>query len=268
MKKLLPILAAATGLLTACEDTKYSGQLNAHNTFSITEEYDATDCNNRFDWWNCQSKSLSINPGSHAADISLTQSGSTKQIVLKLDGDKNKVIKISLDKDVSVGDQFSIRASQIKQDFDIIGRIDTQVSRSQEVSAVETCSETHYERRCHMEGGNQGHLIMASQQPDYLVPGHPPGEGQPGQGGLVPGPSHGGPQPPPYIPPHEVCENVPVTLYGNQDVSYYNQTTVKTLSAQFLKNSSNIADFVGSRSNTDKIYTYQGVCRLNGYSRY
>jgi hypothetical protein len=258
MKKLLPIVAAAAGLLTACEDTKFSGQLNAYNTFNITEEYDVIDCNNRFDWWNCQSKSLSVNPGSHSADISLTQSGSTKQIVLKLDGDKNKVIKISLDKDVSVGDQFSIRASQIKQDFDIVGRIDTQVSRSQEMSAIETCSETHYERRCHIEGGNQGHLVVATQQPGYLVPGHPPGEGQPG-------PGH---QPPPYIPPHEVCENVPVTLYGNQDVSYYNQTTVKTLSAQFLKNSSNLADFVGSRSNTDKIYTYRGLCRLNGYSRY
>jgi hypothetical protein len=67
------------------------------------------------------------------------------------------------------------------------------------------------------------------------------------------------PQPP---PPRWVCEDVPVTYYGDQDVRYYNQTTLKTLNAKFLQSTTVLGDFSGQNSNTEKIYTYQGVCRL------
>lgn len=262
MKKLFPILAAAT-LLTACEDLKFGGQLTVHSNFNINEDYDPVACNERFDWWNCRSKSLSVDSGSHTAEISLTKLGTTKQIFLKLDGKRDKEIKIELNKDIKLNDQFYIQASDIKQDFDISGRIDTQVSDSQEISGVETCSETHYERRCRWVQQQQDvHQIdMQPNDGGHLVPG--PSGGHQGGG------HHGGDlRPVRPLPPREICENVPVTLYGDQDVSFFYRTTVKTLSAQFVKSQNSLADFVGTKSSSDKIYTYRSVCRLNGRPRF
>jgi hypothetical protein len=263
MKKLIPLIAIA-GLMTACDELNFNGQLNVAKNFTITEHYDQIDCNNRMDWWNCQDKSVTISAGNHSTEIRPSQLGQDKIIEIKLDGRKGQQVKITGNKYVNLGDQFHINAADIAQNFDIAGNIDTQVSNSSETSTIETCSEIYYERRCHLEHSVQETMAIGGMMPQgHGGPGGP-GHG-PGGPGWPGGPGHGGGgggQPP--RPPHEICETVAVTYYGDQDVRYYYSTTTKTMIAQFVQGTDVLATFQGQDSKTDKIYTYKGICRIHG----
>jgi hypothetical protein len=273
MKKMWPVLTLL-GLLSACNDLNFSGQIVATSDFLITEKYNQADCNLREDWWNCKDKTLKITKGTHSADISLSQLGSDKIIQLKLDGNNSKTIKMVGNKNVKLGDKFFIHAADIKQTFDISGTSETKVSKSEEVSAVETCSETHYEQQCHWSTMSTKALqIIASvpmphgpDAPERPMPG--PGDnrqperpmpiGGGGDSGDSGSDSGGGQD----NTPREICEDVAIVEYGNQDVSYHTETTVKTLTFQFLQSNNSLGSFISQKSSSQKVYSYQGVCRL------
>ncbi|MBK9323754.1 MAG: hypothetical protein IPM97_12565 [Bdellovibrionaceae bacterium] len=242
MKKVL-LLLMTSSMLSACDELNFRGQIKVYRSFEVVEQYNQVSCNERVDWWNCQNKSVNFSEGLHTAEVTLTESGGDPTIVVKVEGNKSQQVKITGNKNVKISDNFHIRAVDINQKFDIKGSIDTKITDGPEMSGVETCSETHYETRCRWEdldGDRRGRDGRPDRGDDRHGPGH--------------GPGHGG---------REVCERVPITLYGDRDVTYYHETTEKNLKSQFVQGSDVLADITGRHTRVRKVYTYQGYCRLH-----
>lgn len=249
MKKYSVLALTAFGLL-ACDDLRFDGNLRVFSSISIQQRYDMTDCHEEF-FFNCpKSGTFTIPAGNTAMQVSFGESGNQKQIFLEYkDGRNTNKLTLEVDKNIPLSDNFVLSAAQIKQDFDLRGNIATQVTQTDEQSGVESCTYTTWEYRCHEEyhhgGGGHG------------GPGH--GPGGPGHGpGFGPGP---GMPPPPMGGSRTVCENVPVTHYGYQDVRFYYVYTTKDMIANFAKGSTLLAQYTGRHTKSDKIYTYQSICR-------
>lgn len=60
--------------------------------------------------------------------------------------------------------------------------------------------------------------------------------------------------------PVHTCQDVKYTRQGFRDVEYFYRTTTQNMQAQILDRGSQVANFSGSRSDTNKIYLYKGTC--------
>lgn len=56
-----------------------------------------------------------------------------------------------------------------------------------------------------------------------------------------------------------VCHEVPRTVYGQQRVEYFNRVTHQNINVNFIEASA-VASFNGSRSSSQRIYTYKDYC--------
>ncbi len=56
-----------------------------------------------------------------------------------------------------------------------------------------------------------------------------------------------------------VCHEVPRTVYGQQRVEYFNRVTHQNINVNFIETSA-VASFNGSRSSSQRIYTYKDYC--------
>lgn len=63
-------------------------------------------------------------------------------------------------------------------------------------------------------------------------------------------------------PARERCQTEVRYQTGSQDVTFYYQTKTQNMTAQIQVSGSTVAQLNGSRSNTQKIYTYQSSCYL------
>jgi hypothetical protein len=70
--------------------------------------------------------------------------------------------------------------------------------------------------------------------------------------GLKPGQSGQGPV--------YACWTETFTREGIEDVQYYYRTTTENLQAQLVQSGAQAAHYAGSKTSTDKIYTYKGGC--------
>ena len=231
-------LAALMAVLVGCDEIKFGGMLTVHDVITFAQ----TGANKR--------GIVVVNPGQFQTKVILGMYGQEKQIKLEINNNGNNptVVEMNFDKNIETNDNFVLKAAQIGQNFDLVGNIVTTVTRAQEQSANESCTYQAQEIVC--RGVRSADTGLAST--DELAPkveaailefGKQPAPGQ-----FVP------PQPP-------SCYPTWVTRYGWQNVRFYFETTTKDITASFVQADKSLADYKGTGSTTEKVYTYQSVCR-------
>ena len=146
-----------------------------------------------------------------------------------------------------------------KQNFDLVGNIVTKVTRTQEETSNESCTYQTQEWVCRTSKSADT-VAAATDELSAKVeeavldfgkqyPGQYPYPGYPGQY---------------YNPPVPSCHTVWVTRYGWQYVRFFYETTTKDITTTFVQPTKTLADYKGTSSETEKIYTYQSVCRYSG----
>lgn len=152
-------LAALTTLATGCEAPTFKGSLTLQAPLSIHQKADPACERERPDWWNCpKDQNQTFAAGSYSAVLSLEQDGAKKLIALSLKSSfGEQSFKLPLPEGVQVADDFVITGTQIGQNFDLAGHINTQRDDSAEQWARESCTYTTYERVCHWVPGHGNH---------------------------------------------------------------------------------------------------------------
>lgn len=225
-----------------------------------------------------------MNPGQFATNATLGMNGQQKQIRLEVkNANPATVVELNFDKNIEIGEQFTLTAAQIKQNFDLAGTMLTKVENSAEQSGTEYCTYQYPQTVCRGKtktadaaleavetevskfGGPGGHGGLGNHggfggipQPGYPSPVFPgqqyPGYQYPGNGG-----GHGG-QYGPY-PGTPNCHTEWVSRPGSMYVRFYYETTLRDIKAGFVQGSVSLADYQGHASSTKTVYTYQSQCR-------
>ncbi len=266
-------IMAFMAFLIGCDEIKFDGTLGIHEAITFAQKGDDPyTCNQMPNPWDCKPAStIVLNPGQFATKITLGMSGDEKQITMEVkNGQHPTEITMEFDKNIETGDHFTIPAAQIKQNFDLTGDIVTKVDRTQEQSATESCTYQTQEIVCRagaLKSDNPelsakvkdailkfGNLTASKSEFETATPVPAPVEASAR-------PPFPGPYPGPYPGPGPVCHPVWVTRYGYQNVRFYYETTTKDITASFIQSAKNLADYQGRASTTEKIYTYQSVCR-------
>ena len=284
-------VAALMAFLVGCDEIKFGGTLTIHEILTFAQKgEDPYDCQQKPDWWNCKpAGNVTVNPGQFSTNVTLGMAnGQEKQIKLEVkNGNNPTVVDITFDKNIETNDHFLLKADQIKQNFDIAGDIVTKVDKTPEQSGNESCTYQTQEMVCRTAASKSVDTEEASAKEELSAkvedaildfgkqpggfPGGPGGfpGGPGGHPGPFPGPQPGphpgpfpGPQPGPHPqPPVPNCHPVWVTRYGWQYVRFYYETTTKDISASFVQADKDLADYKGTSSKTEKVYTYQAPCR-------
>lgn len=176
-------------------------------------------------------KTVTLPAGNYSAEIKAT---SKTNLQLEVVIDKKNKLEVDFKaekgtKIIGADGSINLPSSMNQQPYDIVGRQDINIVNGPELDRVESCSYTDREWVCRNE-----------KTPKKCAP----------DGSCVGGESR------------EVCGMENVTKYGEQNVSYYDQDTTKTITLQLLAANSNsvAANFVGTHFKSEKIYTYKGVC--------
>jgi hypothetical protein len=119
--------------------------------------------------------------------------------------------------------RINLPANKTGQNYDIEGFIDTEYSSSGVTRTTESCSYTRYERRCTKvcDGGSRPNRPVC----------------------------------------RTVCDRVPVSVYGRQDVEYRTDYTDRELELSVvLPNGGQVGRYFGTDRSSNKVYLYQGRC--------
>jgi len=274
-------LAAMLAFLVGCDEIKFGGTLSVHEAITFAQKGDDPyDCNQKPDWWNCKpAGNVAVNPGDFSTKVTLGMAnGQEKQIKMEIknNGNNPTVIDLTFDKNIETNDNFLLTAAQLKQNFDLKGNIVTTVTRTPEQSDNESCTYQVQEMVCRNGRGadtskDAAPELTAKVEDSILKFGNQPGGFPGGHPGGFPGSFPGGhpggyPNPGQYPggynqPPVPNCHPVWVTRYGWQYVRFYYETTTKDITASFAQADKNLADYKGTGSKTEKIYTFQSQCR-------
>ncbi|MCX5792217.1 MAG: hypothetical protein NTY45_08395 [Elusimicrobia bacterium] len=274
--------------LIGCDAIIFSGVFNVREALTITQPGDD----------NCQeyipghgsckpARTIVLQPGQFTARADLGLSSGQKQIRLEVDNaNPPTAVELNFNSNIPTNGHFLLAAAQIKQNFDLTGDIVTNVTQTQQQSAIESCTYEVPQTVCRnaelLKGfdsdsqalkdltaaadslgledkGLFGSIPQSHPQPGPgFGPGHGPGPGP----GPHSGPGFGpGPHPGPSQHPQPVCHTQWVTRYGYQSVNFYYETTASNITAAFLQGNKTLADYQGNGSNTKKVYTYQSSCQ-------
>lgn len=231
-------LAALMAFLVGCDEIKFGGMLTVHDIMT----FEQTGANKR--------GTVVVNPGQFQTKVILGMSGQEKQIKLEINNNGNNptVVEMNFDKNIETNDNFVLKAAQIGQNFDLAGNIVTTVTRTQEQSGNESCTYQAQEIVC--RGGRSADTGLTAN--DELAPKV---EAAILEFGKQPAPGQFAPPQPPS------CYPTWVTRYGWQYVRFYVETTTKDITAGFVQADKSLAEYKGTGSTNEKIYTYQSVCR-------
>jgi hypothetical protein len=203
-----------------------SGYLMVNRPLQVKVNTTLPNCNAEMDP-SCgysQSESATLNPGQYRMDIEMITRKDAQIIVST--GKNDLKLDLALNgKDIPATGTVSISSAESGQPFDLLAQTQTSVSRTDSTRGIESCQ------------------IVWQQQVCGLVPGDS------GKGSNVKN------QPPIYK-----CRMETFSKPGQQEVEFYYETTTQNMQAQIIQSGSQAASFSGSRSNTEKIYTYQGPC--------
>ncbi len=251
-------VAVMMAFLAGCDEIKFGGTLTVHEsmTFAQTRQ-DPSTCDQAPEYRACRKAgNVVLNPGQFQTRVILGTSGQEKQIRLEVknNGNDPTVVDINFDKNIETNDHFVLKAGQIGQNFDLAGDIATKVTRTPEESAHESCTYQVQEMVCR----NSKSADTEAEPTDGLSAGVEDAILEFGkQAGGNPGPYPGQ-----YgHPPAPNCHPVWVTRIGRQYVRFFYETTTKEITAGFVQADKDLADYKGSSSKTEKIYTFQSVCR-------
>ncbi|WP_372655175.1 hypothetical protein [Halobacteriovorax sp.] len=167
--------------------------------------------------------SVKVPAKDYRAEFDFTSFGNLQ---IDLSGIK-KTIKIKLPKDLDINDsndEFYIQGSEVKQVYDFDGRISSKVTRGETRNVTESCTYTRYENRCRR-------VCRINDRGRQVCRSH--------------------------------CSREPVTVYGYQQVEYYNSTKNTTMRLKVLEPSTSESKglFQGNNVSTHRVVTYQSVCR-------
>lgn len=240
-------IAAVAAVLVGCNEINFSGLLNITEPVTFSQEGRAL---------------VTVNPGQFQTKASIGQSGNKKQIKLEIkNADPATKVTISFDKNINVGENFNLAAAQIGQNFDLAGTMLTKVENSPEQYGYESCTYQRPQTVCRGVKSNEAVETAVAAEISKLddaviplrampeVPNPVQAENSRPYYGPVPGQ--------PYTP---VCNTVWVTVYGNQQVRYFLETTNRDLTANFVQAGKNLGTYTGKSSETRRVYTYQGQC--------
>jgi len=261
-------IAAMMAFLAGCDEVKFGGSLGVNEQMTFTQNKGA-DKAQVVEWEsNKAAGDIVLNPGRFSTKITMGKSGRKNQLTLEVaNANPATVIKMKFDKNINLGENFTLTAAQLGQNFDLTGNLITKVERSPEQSGYESCTYQYPQTVCR-SGAKSADAAIATVQADAAKLGQnsdfsnlgsvpsvsaPQFSNYPGQfPGQYPG------QYPGYYPPG--CSTIWVSRPGTMYVRYYYETTTRDISARFVQGEKNLADYQGKASNTEKINTSQGSC--------
>ncbi|MDO8804693.1 MAG: hypothetical protein Q7R35_09675 [Elusimicrobiota bacterium] len=189
------------------------------------------------------------------------KSGQKKQLTLAVaNANPATVIKLKFDKNIELGENFTLTAAQLGQNFDLTGNLVTKVERSPEQSGRESCTYQYPQTVCRSIAKSvepalettQATIAKLDQTTDFSnlasVPSVPSAEVS----------KNHGQHPGQYNTPN--CHTVWVSRPGTMFVCYFIETTLRDINARFVQGEKTLADYQGKASSSERIYTYQGTC--------
>jgi hypothetical protein len=244
-------VAAVALFLVGCDELKFGGTFNILSAITFNQS----------------NGNVVVNPGQFATNVTIGQSGNQKQIKLEIKNGNNPAkVQLNFDKNINVGDNFTLTAAQIGQNFDVNGKIVTTVTDTPEQSGTESCTYQMPQTICRSaeyKGDPTADQVAAIEKSiadfggvssEVTVPAVEAQVDRP-----MPGPGPGpGPMPPPHVP---TCTTQYVTQFGYRNVSFHYETTNKDITASFVQGGKDLGDYQGHASSTQQIYSYQGMCR-------
>jgi hypothetical protein len=235
LNKQILILATAVAAVMTVGCKTITGNLVVESDFTIKGEEKKSSWDEGEDWWNHQDEVLAISLNRGQYDLSLDFT-SRKSLTMNLKGQGKKAkLDLTLPRELpSYVGHIELSAADLKQEFGLIADVDTEVTLSDDYWGVESCTYSRTEWVCRR---NQDY--KKEQQRERAGRRAPPGRN------------------------NEICEKKIVTHVGQQEVEYHYKNSTTTTKLQFVSSEQAqlLGNFVGYSHESDKIYTYQGLCR-------
>lgn len=255
--------------LSGCDEVKFGGSLAVNEQITFTQTRNA-DKAQVVEWEvNRAEGDIVLNPGQFSTKITMGKSGKKKQLTMEVaNANPATVIKLKFDKNIELGENFTLTAAQLGQSFDLTGKLLTNVTRTQEESGWEHCTYQYPQTVCRSNVKSAGADAAAetatldiakrglgASLENSEVPSVPNPEFTKNYPGQYPYPGY-------YNnPPHSPnCHTVWVSRPGNMQVRFYYETTKRDISSRFVQGEKTLATYTGHASDTRKVNTYQGSC--------
>lgn len=247
MKQVKNIGIAAMALfLAGCDEIKFNGSLNVLEQITFSQS---------------QGKTVVVAPGQFDTKVTLSGNNSKKKIKFEIkNADPATEVKLEFDKNVNIGETFTITAAQLKQNFDLAGTMATKVEKSPEYSGYEHCTYQYPQTVCRGASTKGSDEAVAAQVSEFAAVAavETPEASQPEMVGDARNyPGHVAP-PPHYTP---VCHTQWVTRPGQRYVRYFIETTLRDIDASFVQAGKTLGSFKGHSKQNETVYTYQSDCR-------
>jgi len=252
-------IAAMMALLAGCDEIKFGGSLSVLEQMTFTQPRGPVSTDQKVEWdLSKTGGNVVLNPGQYPTKITMGKSGKKKELTLEVaNASPATVIKMKFDKNIELGENFTLTAAQLGQNFDLTGNLLTKVEKSPEQSGRESCTYQYPETVCRPYKSADTAIQKALTDAATLVQGS--------DVALAPVPQASNPQfskypgqYPGYNTPN--CSTVWVSRPGSMFVRYYEETTLRDISAKFVQGDKTLAGYKGLASNTERVYTYQGPC--------
>lgn len=256
-------IAAMMAFLAGCDEVKFNGLMGVNEQISFAQDGRAFDGETEPDR---APSTVVVAPGQFQAKAIIGTSGSKKQIKLEIaNGDNPTVVKLKFDKNINIGENFTLTAAQIGQNFDLTGNIATRVEKSPEYSGTEHCTYQYPQTVCRSAAKSAGEAAASetlnSDLSEFaLASGEVKSPSVPNPTlvrGHHPVPGNGHVAPPPHTP---VCHTVWVNRPGTMYVRYYHETTLRDINTSFVQGDKTLASYKGNSSVSRTVYTYQSQC--------
>lgn len=209
----------------------YIGALLAIAYLSGCDEIEGTmNVSNGLQYKDKKQKVVQVPVGQFRTKLGVDTKKREVRLLLKkaINGKSDAKIIVKVPADVLLPTSYgdlNVRAEQSGQLFDLKGHIQTDVSDSSEMQSTESCTTSIRRTVCRDVEDPQSHNRYRD------------------------------------------CKDESVLVSGIKDVRYYTRSTTVSANASLHspQDQSVIAQFSGAKYDSDKIYTYQGLCMISGY---
>jgi hypothetical protein len=247
MKQVKNIGIAAMALfLAGCDEIKFNGSMNVLEQITFSQS---------------QGKTVTVAPGRFATKVTLSGNNTKKKIKFEIkNADPATEVKLEFDKNINIGQTFTITAAQLKQNFDLAGTMDTRVEKSPENSRYEHCTYQYPQTVCRGGSTKSSDEAVAAKVSEFAAASavETPEASNPV---LVETDRHAQ-HPGNFAAPHQpVCHTVWVSRPGQRYVRYFIETTSRDIDASFVQAGRNLGSFKGHSKQNRTVYTYQSDCR-------